>query len=151
MGTGIHAPGPEISAEDPKKLKENECGHSKATQAQVSATVEDAQAHTSLNLSDRDAHQQLSRLANLLIGPGQRSSGHQPLPRHGPPKRPGNANGDAPERTFHGLPPVAGKLESPRSRSPPKSLGGLDSPFRRPPALMGPFTTGIQSPEVSDT
>lgn len=40
------------------------------------------------------------------------------------------------------------KQESMYIRSPPRAPTLLDSPFRRPPALLGPFGTGIQSPEV---
>ena len=32
--------------------------------------------------------------------------------------------------------------------SPPRPSTLLDSPFRRPPALLGPFTSSLQSPEV---
>ena len=32
--------------------------------------------------------------------------------------------------------------------SPPRPSTPLDSPFRRPPALLGPFASSLQSPEV---
>ena len=39
------------------------------------------------------------------------------------------------------------KLDMPPVRSPPRPL---ESPFKRPPALLGPFPSGMQSPEVID-
>ncbi len=38
-----------------------------------------------------------------------------------------------------------------RTRGSPPRPGALESPFRRPAALQGPFMSGLQSPEVRDT
>ncbi len=41
------------------------------------------------------------------------------------------------------------KLDLSSNRSPPRAASVLESPFKRPPALLGPFPSGLQSPEVS--
>ena len=40
------------------------------------------------------------------------------------------------------------KLDTSPARSPPRPASLLESPFKRPPALLGPFPSGMQSPEV---
>ena len=63
-----------------------------------------------------------------------------------PAKMQGNSTRGPSHRTLADLTDSL-KLDIIPARSPPRPL---ESPFKRPPALLGPFTSGMQSPEVSD-
>ena len=107
------------------------------------ARAHEAQPKTLLGLSDQETSAQSKQVTAPVTG-------SEPLLRPQPEnyQRKKGSSLEALERVAGDSRPCASRLGSPHSRSPPRAPGPLDSPFKRPPALLGPFNTGIQSPEV---
>lgn len=99
------------------------------------------------NSTEQEAQQQLEKLRRLIVACPPPEAEPRRVVHQAPLRRP-EASLDLVERHHSDSHARTSRMGHSHSRSPPRTLGNLDSPFRRPPALLGPFATGIQTPEV---